>query len=145
MTSPVAALPQIARSWKFQLTNSNSGSSALNTVITPSSSYTFAKVVALRAVNSDSSNPYILTWGRTRGGVFYPELTMNVPANSGYANGVPPVNLMNTNYWIGAPKDADGQPYFFLEQGNGDTLQALSSTQVGSGKLVSLLADGAEY
>jgi hypothetical protein len=145
MTSPVAVLPQICRSWKAQLTNSNSASEALVTAVTPSASFTFAKMTSLIAVNDDASNAYTVTWGRTRGGVFYPLGTILVPASSGLANGTPPINLLNPALIPGLPIDADGQCYIFLEQAAGDTVQVQSATTVASGKHVSISADGGEY
>lgn len=142
MTSPVASLPQIGRSWKAQIINSSG--TGLVTVVTPNGSFTFAKISALIACNNDT-NPYNITWGITRGGTFYPLGTKAVPAGAGTVAGTPAVNLLDPTVEVGLPTDADGVPYVFLEQGNGDTLQAESGATVTSAKAVTIHAIGAEY
>lgn len=143
MTTPVPALPQIGRSWKAQIVNGTG--TGLLTVVTPSSSYSWAKVSALIALNSDASNAYTLTWGITRGGTFYPLGTKSVPAGAGTVAGTPAVNLLDPAESVGLPTDADGVPYVFLEQANADTLQAESASTVTSGKAITLHAFGGEY
>ena len=144
MTTPVPALPQIGRSWKAQLVN-GTGANTLLTVVTPSASFSWAKITGLIALNSDGSNAYTLTWGITRGGTFYPMGCKSVPAGAGTVAGTPAVNLLDPIDVAGLPVDADGQAYLFLEQANADTLQAKTGTTVTSGQAVTIHAIGGEY
>ncbi|SRR5579885_2442225 len=140
MTSPVAALPQIARSWKAQFTNAT-GTNPV-TIITPSASYSWAKVVGLIATLSDTVAA-TMTWGISRGGILYVISTVVIPAGAGFSS--VPINLMSSTLSPGLPIDADGAPYLFLEQANGDTLVGQLTSAVSSGKVLNVNAIGGEY
>ncbi len=105
-------------------------------------SYSWAKVVGLIATLSDTVAA-TMTWGISRGGILYVISTVVIPAGAGFSS--VPINLMSSTLSPGLPIDADGAPYLFLEQANGDTLVGQLTSAVSSGKVLNVNAIGGEY
>ena len=74
-----------------------------------------------------------------RSGVNYGGVVAAIPLSAGFANAVPPVNLMSTAVWPGLPIDSDGNPYLYL-QSTLDLLVANYSTALAAGTLLNLQA-----
>ena len=100
-----------------------------------------SKVLSLIATNNDSIAHTILVSLVRSSATYYLSATA-VPASSGVASGVPPVDLFAIIPNL--PRDQDGQPYLFLN--SGDTLIAqLLSGVVTSPDFVCLHSDYANF
>jgi hypothetical protein len=73
-----------------------------------------SKIVSLVANTNDPSAAHLVTCQIKTGGVSYGGTAVNVPVNSGFATGVPSVNLMSGANWTGLPVDSDGNPFIYL-------------------------------
>jgi len=70
--------------------------------------------------NDNAANP--VTVQIQKGATKVGGVTISVPASSGFTTAIPAVNFMSGSAWPGLPIDGQGNPYFYLE--NGDELQA---------------------
>lgn len=129
-------LPRMPRKSVAQILNATG--TAQVTVITAGANGN--KVVNLIATSTDTVSQAIQA-ALVRSSTTYILATTAVAAGSGTAAGTPPVDLLAIVPNL--PRDQDGQPYLFLE--NGDTLVVSSGAAVASGKIISVHSDHAEF
>lgn len=98
-----------------------------------------SKCQALWENNNDASATHLVTVEIVNSAVKYGAVAVTTAVNDGYANGVPPKNLM----WGGLPIDSDGNSFFFLA--SGDTLQATFATALTSSTKINLVTICADY
>jgi hypothetical protein len=111
------------------------------------------KVNRLSASNDDASNSYTLqliynqggsdSGGTVTGGTNYVLGSSNLPISAGDVSGTPPVDLFDSSTLPGLPKDATGQPFLYVN--NGDFLCVAVTGAVASGKLVSVVGAAGDY
>lgn len=89
------------------------------------------------ASTTDGSTAHVVTMFLTSSAVNYPMGAVNVPLNSGFANGVPAVSLMNAAVTPGLPVDQYGNPYIQLI--SGDTLTATYATALTAATAVTII------
>ncbi len=70
-------------------------------------------------------------------------IAITTVATAGFANAVPPQDLMAATVWPGLAKDSDGNPYFLLI--SGDTIQATYATAVTASDQVDILVLCADF
>jgi hypothetical protein len=98
------------------------------------------KIVGLLASNGDSAAAHLLSVGISRsGGAVQIFAATNIPLSAGFANSVPPVNILSTAIWPGLPIDSDGNPFLFL-QSTLDALQCLYATTLQSAAVINVAA-----
>lgn len=95
------------------------------------------KVVALFATGEVTANR-VLKVLITRGVVEHPLVAVNIPLNAGRDPAVPPVDLFTSALREILPKDADGQPYIYLA--DGDTVSAQIADAVTDTESVNVFA-----
>lgn len=129
-------LPRMPRKGLAQVLNATGTASV--TVVTAGANGN--KVVNLVASSTDTATQNI-TVSLVRSATTFLLATTSVPASSGNANGVAPVDLLAVIPNLA--RDQDGQPYLFME--SGDTLVVNSGAAVTSGKTISVHSDHAEF
>lgn len=97
-----------------------------------------SKCTAVWETNNDGSTTHLITLEIVNSSVKYGGSAVTTASNDGYINGAPAKNLMAPSVWAGLPLDGDGNPYFFLA--NGDTLQATFATAITSSDKINLVA-----
>jgi hypothetical protein len=133
------SVPQTPRCEKIQIANADTTSQ--KTVITGATNGT--KVVGLIASSTETASARDIQVSIVKSATTFVLGTKTVPLNSGFAAGVPAVNLLDPAVIAGLPTDADGQPYIFLE--TGDTLVVNSLVTVTSGKVINLIGIAADF
>lgn len=83
-------------------------------------------------VNNGDSTAHSVRVDITRSGSSFAGVVSTIPASAGFANGIPPVNMMAPAVWPGLPVDSDGNPFLFL-QSTLDQLQALYTINLSTG------------
>lgn len=78
-----------------------------------------------------------------RGGTNYVLCTVTVPANSGFAAATAGTSILTSTNCPGIPRDANGNPYFFLNAG--DQLQANTVAATSTAGAVSVLATCGDF
>lgn len=73
----------------------------------------------------------------------YGGVAVNVPTNSGFTNGTPPINLLSQANWPGLPLDSDGNPYLYLV--SGDTLQCTYATALTTSDVLNVVFVGGDF
>lgn len=102
------------------------------------------KITGIYATSNDAGAAHLATLQIQRSGVNYVGVAVSVAANSGAANGTPPVNLMSTAVWPGLPTDSDGNPFLFL-QSTLDILMATYGTTLTTGNIVTAQAVAGDF
>lgn len=100
-------------------------------------------IKALYVNSNDASAAHLVTCQVKRSTVLFGGVAVNIPINSGFANAIPPVNLMAAVNWVGLPLDSDSNPYLLLN--SGDLLQCTYATTLTSSDLVNVQAIGADF
>jgi hypothetical protein len=90
------------------------------------------KITGIYASSGDTGLAHLMTFQVQRSGTNFGGVAVSVPANAGFANGIPPVNLISTANWPGLPTDSDGNPFLFL-QSTLDILVATYATGISTG------------
>jgi len=98
------------------------------------------KVVNLIATSTDTATQTIAV-SLVRSATTFLLATTSVPASSGNASGVAPVDLLTVVPNLA--RDQDGQSYLFME--SGDTLVVNAGAAVTAGKTISVHSDHAEF
>ena len=129
-------LPRMPRKGLAQIVNATG--TAQVTVITAGANGN--KVVTMVANSTDSVSQMVMV-SLLRGGATYSLALSAIPANSGNAAGMAPVDLLATIPNLA--RDQDGQAYLFLE--SGDTLVVNSGAAVTAGRAISVHSDHAEF
>ena len=98
------------------------------------------KVSGLYVTNTDSVT-HLVTVQVKSGATSYGGCAVTIPITAGFANAVPAVNMMSAANWSGLPIDAQGNPYFYLL--NGDLLVFTYATAFSAGVInaVAVVAD----
>jgi len=102
------------------------------------------KIAGLWANNSDAGGSHAVTVQLQRSGINYGGVLTTIPTSAGFANGVPPVNLMAPAIWPGLPVDSDGNPFIFL-QSTLDLLVAIYSTGLTAGAVLNVTGVGGDF
>lgn len=102
-----------------------------------------SKCVGLWANTNDGSAGHLVTVQIKVSSVLYGGTAVTVPSNSGFANGTPAINMMSQANWPGLPVDSDGNPFFYLA--NGDLLQATFATNLTASDVLNLTAVCADF
>jgi hypothetical protein len=129
-------LPRMPRKGLGQVLNATGTASV--TIVTAGANGN--KVVNLVATSTDTAAQTI-TVSLVRSATTFPLATTAIPANSGNANGIAPVDLLAVIPNLA--RDQDGQPYLFME--SGDTLVVNAGAAITSGKAISIHSDHAEF
>lgn len=106
-----------------------------------------SKVTGLYATTTDGTASHLVTCGINKGGATpwrAGGAAVTIAISSGFATGVPAVNLLAPANWPGLPRDSDGNPYIFLSS-TSDKLECRYATALTSGKLLGLVAIGADF
>ena len=97
-----------------------------------------SKCTALMGISNDNGAAHLLTVRIVHSATNLSIVSATIPV-SGTANTYgATLSLMATNVWVGLPLDSDGNPYFYLA--NGDTLQATFSTALTATDQINLMA-----
>lgn len=127
--------PQTINRGILQFTNSSSAGT-YSTLYT--SGLNGSRCYGLYATSSDATN-HALTVQFVTGGTRYGGMTINTGTTlPGFANAVPPLNLLSTGNWPGLPVDEKGNP--FIQLVTPDTIQATFTTAITSSTFVNLVA-----
>jgi hypothetical protein len=129
-------LPRMPRKGLGQVLNATGTASV--TVVTAGANGN--KVVNLIATSTDTATQTI-TVSLVRSATAFVLATTSVPASSGNASGVAPVDLLAVIPNLA--RDQDGQSYLFME--SGDTLVVNTGAAVTAGKIISVHSDHAEF
>ncbi len=129
-------LPRMPRKALAQVLNATGTASV--TVVTAGANGN--KVVNLIATSTDTATQTIAV-SLVRSATTFLLATTSVPASSGNASGVAPVDLLTVVPNLA--RDQDGQSYLFME--SGDTLVVNAGAAVTAGKTISVHSDHAEF
>jgi hypothetical protein len=101
------------------------------------------KITGLIGQSTDTSGRDVMV-SITNGGTSYPLGSVTVAAGAGNSGAVASTNLMAPAQIPGLPVDSDGNPYLFLASAS-DTLTVEALSTVTSGKLITVIAIGADF
>jgi hypothetical protein len=85
---------------------------------------------------NDGTAQHLVTLQVVNSTVKYGGTAVTTILSAGFANGVPPMNLLTPTIWPGLPINSDGNP--FLRLISGDTLQATFATNLTSSTVINL-------
>lgn len=71
-------------------------------------------------------------------------VAVTIPISSGFANGVPAINMLSPTYWPGLPVDSDGNPYLFLSATT-QTIEATYATALTASTQIAITVVAAEF
>ena len=118
---------------------------AINTYETVYTAATDGSKITAILLSTNDPTAHIVTCSIVNGGVNYPLFSLTTGTGTpGYATGTAALNVMNnTTYTTYFPVDGDGNPYFYMV--NGDTLQCQQGgTIVTSSDYLNITAIGAD-
>lgn len=92
---------------------------------------------AIWADTNDPSAAHLVTVQLVVSSTSYGGVAVNVPVNSGFAAGVPPVQFMNTTVWPGLAVDGNNNSYFYLASAS-DIIKATFATALTSTDLINV-------
>ena len=103
-----------------------------------------SKVEFWSVSSTDTAARYLQIWF-TISATSYLLSTIAIPLTSGDgASGtVANINVLNNAYFVGLPKDSNGNPYLYIA--NGTTLQISVVTAVTSGKTITSVIHGGDF
>lgn len=118
------------------------GNTTTNLVTLAAGGANGSKVEAIRATSTDTTarDTIILISNGTN---LFPLGVISVPANSGFTNALPAINIMSNPLFQGFSYDAMGNPFIFVP--SGWTLYAGTLTAITAAKQVSVLATGEDF
>lgn len=103
-----------------------------------------SKITGLYGTTTDGTTAHLVTCVVNKNGARGGGAAITIAINSGFATGVPAINLLTATNWPGLPRDSDGNPYLFLSSA-ADKLECRYATALTSGKLLGLVAIGANF
>lgn len=139
LTQNAAVMLQTPQDENAQFTNASSAGTYV-TVYTGGANG--SKVVSLLATNSDAVS-HLVTCQIATAGTNYGGTAITVPGTSGFANSVPPVNIMASANWYGLPLDSDGNPFIFLT--STQFIKCTFATTVTTATVLNVNALGADF
>lgn len=101
-------------------------------------------IKGIYATTNDASAAHLLTCQIVNTAVKYGGVAITIPISSGFANAVPPINIMAPANWVGLPTDSDGNPFLFLAS-TSDTIQCTFATNLTSTDVINLVAITADF
>ena len=138
VTANTGIAVQTPKEWVVQFLQGTDVALTYKTLATGGSSGT--KISGIYVTNEDGTAAHLVTCQVKVGAVYFGGTAVNVPLNSGYANGVPAINLMSSVNWPGLPVDAWGNPYLLLN--NGDLLVCTFATTLTASTYLNVVAEG---
>lgn len=102
-----------------------------------------SKCTGLMAESNDNSATHLLTVEIIHSSTTVPMAAVTIPLSGGASTYGTPLNLMSSTNWPGLPVDSDGNPYFYLT--NGDTLKATYATNLTSTDQINFMAVCADF
>lgn len=100
-------------------------------------------ISAITISNNDPSATHLMTCQLVNGGVKYGGAAITPVVNTGFANNVPPINLLDPGIWAGLAADPNGNPILRLI--SGDTLQCTFATALTASDLINVYVEAWDY
>jgi hypothetical protein len=101
-------------------------------------------IKGLIATTNDASAAHLVTCQVVRSAVKYAVTSVNIPINSGFASGAPPVNLLSSTNTPGLPIDSDQNPFIYLFNAS-DTLQCTFATALTASDVINIIAVATDF
>lgn len=136
IVSATPVFPQAVGLGLAQFTSSDTPNSTTKTVYTAGANG--SKCTAIIGSTTDASAAHQVTLDINRSATAYVVVAVTVAANSGSANGTPPVSFMSPGVWPGLSTDSDGNPFFYMK--SGDIIEAQYATAITAAKLLNIIA-----
>lgn len=137
-TTPTPIFPQVIQNWGFQLVN-GSGTTK-QTLLTAG---TNGSMVDCINVSNTDTNPYDVALYLNDGSTSYLLTTVSVPANSGFTNSAPAIDLLRSSQIPSMQYDMAGNRVLPVK--GTFILQVAVLTTITSGKFVNVVATGGDF
>lgn len=133
--------PQVVNRGIVQFLQGTDAAGTYKTVYTAGSNG--SRCNGLWLTTSDGTATHVISVQVVNSTVKYGGIAITTVLSAGFANTVPPMNLLSPTVWVGLPIDQYTNPY--LQMVTGDTLQITFATALTASTVINVIASCGDY